>query len=380
MNRDLIRRLITSVATKPFAILTGKTGTGKTRLAKYLGEWLGGRQRCLVQPVGADWTDNRNVVGYFNPVLNQYEPTSILNFILEAHNDSEHPYFLVLDEMNLSHVEYYFADFLSAMESDRKIPLHERSDVVLPGSAGEEDGRRIPQSVGVPPNLFVVGTVNVDETTKMFSPKVLDRANGIEFVLTGSGFSSFIDGLGEEGGPTSELSDIEPAKHKGEEFLNLSYAARNVHADGRPVNLPPLPEDESTNFRQALTSVFEIMERKDEQFGYRTGAEALRYARVGCCLSGGNWDWTTSFDDQMVQKVLPKLHGGHDDLFELLVALGSFFATGESEEAEEMLDGDSDPSSYRDWEENEDPVFEKSTTKTAELLRELGRNRFASFL
>ncbi len=184
MNKDLTRRLITSAATKPFVILTGNTGTGKTRLAKYLGEWLGGRGRCFVQPVGADWTDNRNVVGYFNSLLNRYESTPILDFILKAHNDRERPYFLVLDEMNLSHVEYYFADFLSAMESDRKIPLHERSDAVLDGSAEDEDGRRIPRSVGVPPNLLVVGTVNVDETTNMFSPKVLDRANVIEFVLT----------------------------------------------------------------------------------------------------------------------------------------------------------------------------------------------------
>ncbi len=153
-----------------------------------------------------------------------------------------------------------------------------------------------------------------------------------------------------------------------------------MSADGRPENLPPLPEDEGGSFRKALTTVFKIMERKDAQFGYRTGAEALRYARVDRCLSGGDWDWKTSFDDQMVQKVLPKLHGGKDELLDLLVALGSFFATGDSKEAEEVLDKNSDSSSYRDWEKNDAPVFEKSKNKAAELLRELDRNRFASFL
>lgn len=380
MNKNLTRRLIASAATKPFVILTGRTGTGKTRLAEYLGEWMGGRDRCLVQPVGADWTDNRNVVGYFNPLVDQYESTSILNFILEAQDDQGHPYFLVLDEMNLSHVEYYFADFLSAMESGREIPLHERPDAVSAGSVDDENGRCIPQSVGIPSNLFVVGTVNVDETTKMFSPKVLDRANVIEFEVTSGEFSSFIDGISDEAGPTGELGDIEPSEREGEEFLNLSYAARSVDIDGSSANLPNLPKEKGESFRKALKSVFRIMERESAQFGYRTGAEAWRYARVDYCLSEGDWDWKASFDDQMVQKVLPKLHGGRDELLELLVALGRFFATEKSEKAEEILDGDSNPLDHREWEEDDDPTFEKSMNKTAELLEQLAQNRFASFL
>jgi 5-methylcytosine-specific restriction protein B len=346
---------------------------------------MGGRDRCLVQPVGADWTDNRNVVGYFNPLVKQYESTSILNFILEAQEEPGCPYFLVLDEMNLSHVEYYFADFLSAMESDRKIPLHERPAPVYPSgmednSDAEDDIQQIDQSLSVPPNLFVIGTVNVDETTKMFSPKVLDRANVIEFEITGSDFSAFINGIGKEDGSTSELGDIEPSDREGEKFLNLSYAARSIDANGSSASLPPLPEEKGSSFRDALKSVFGIMERENAQFGYRTGAEALRYARVDHCLSEGDWDWQASFDDQMVQKVLPKLHGGKDELLDLLVALGSFFATGTSDEAEEMLAEDSDTLPHRDWEETDEPVFEKSTNKTTELLEQFDRNRFASFL
>jgi len=380
MNRNLAHRLIASTATKPFVILTGRTGTGKTRLAEYLGEWMAGRDRCLIQPVGADWTDNRNVVGYFNPLVNHYESTSILNFILKAQNDLGRPYFLVLDEMNLSHVEYYFADFLSAMESERKVPLHARPDSVsLSGTGGDSDAENIDRRLPVPPNLFVVGTVNVDETTKMFSPKVLDRANVIEFEITSSEFSSFIDSIGDEDGSTSELGDIEPSEREGEKFLNLSYAARSVDANGGSANLPPLPEVRGSSFRDALKSVFGIMERESAQFGYRTGAEALRYARVDHCLSEGDWDWKASFDDQMVQKVLPKLHGGKDELLDLLVALGSFFTTGKTEKTEEILDGDSDPLNHRDWEE-EEPFYEKSANKTAELLEQLDQNRFASFL
>src|SRR5690606_3454364 len=88
------------------------------------------------------------------------------------------PFFLILDEMNLSHVERYFADFLSIMESKDTIKLYtgkERKSL---------DGITIPFEIGWPKNLFIIGTVNIDETTYMFSPKVLDRANVIEFRIT----------------------------------------------------------------------------------------------------------------------------------------------------------------------------------------------------
>ena len=113
-------------------------------------------------PVGANWTENRHIVGYYNVITNEYQDTPAYQLIEQA-NESNEPHFLILDEMNLSHVERYFADFLSAIESGEKIPLYGEEELTLPS------------------NLFIIGTVNVDETTYMFSPKVLDRANVIEF-------------------------------------------------------------------------------------------------------------------------------------------------------------------------------------------------------
>ncbi len=84
-------------------------------------------------------------------------------------------FFLILDEMNLSHVERYFADFLSGFESNEKIHLHSNGNETQTISK-----KNIPEKIRLPDNLFVIGTVNVDETTYMFSPKVLDRANVIE--------------------------------------------------------------------------------------------------------------------------------------------------------------------------------------------------------
>ena len=124
----------------------------------------GADDKYIIVPVGANWTDNTNIIGYYNVITNEYQSTPAYDFIQKAENDSGNPYFLILDEMNLSHVERYFADFLSAIESKEEIPLY-----------GED------RTIKLPENIFIIGTVNVDETTYMFSPKVLDRANTIEF-------------------------------------------------------------------------------------------------------------------------------------------------------------------------------------------------------
>lgn len=122
------QRYITSLLAKPFVILTGNSGTGKTRIAKkfaeYLEESIGNNEKnWLLVPVGADWTDNTKILGYFNPLANEgkgeYVKSNILKFIENANKpeNKDIPFFLILDEMNLSHVERYFSDFLSHMET-----------------------------------------------------------------------------------------------------------------------------------------------------------------------------------------------------------------------------------------------------------------------
>lgn len=169
------KRYISSLMAKPFVILTGNSGTGKTRIAtlfaKFLEVKLGECEKnWILVPVGADWTDNTKILGFYNPLADngkgKYEKSSILRLIELANlpENKDIPFFIILDEMNLSHVERYFADFLSHMETPE-------FDFILDGYSG---------SLKYPKNLFIVGTVNIDETTYMFSPKVLDRANVIE--------------------------------------------------------------------------------------------------------------------------------------------------------------------------------------------------------
>ena len=157
---------------------------------------------CVVVPVRPDWVDNRGLLGYLNPLTNEYSTTPFLNLLLRARDEEEraeavgeepHPFFVILDEMNLARVEHYFSDFLSALESGEAIPLHENAAIE---SGESESGPQVPRELKVPGNVLFTGTVNVDETTYMFSPKVLDRAFTIEF-----------DQVDLEGFTTGEASD-----------------------------------------------------------------------------------------------------------------------------------------------------------------------------
>jgi YD repeat-containing protein len=145
---------------------------------------------CCFLSVRPDWRDSKALLGYYNPLTERYESTPLLEFLLRAAKDYDQnksnaqPYFVILDEMNLAHVEYYFADFLSVLESGRDeegwtkeaLRLHSFGKSIL-----DQDGYPVPPELRLPPNLYIIGTVNIDETTYMFSPKVLDRAFTLEF-------------------------------------------------------------------------------------------------------------------------------------------------------------------------------------------------------
>ena len=187
INEKLSARFISSLLTKPFVILTGLSGSGKTKLAQAFAMWIceDENQYCIV-PVGADWTNREPLLGFPNalePEKYVKPDNGVLDLIIEANKNENKPYFLILDEMNLSHVERYFADFLSVMESKNEIALH----------SGDGDWDGIPPKTGFPKNLFIIGTVNIDETTYMFSPKVLDRASVIEFRVTAEEMGSYLN-------------------------------------------------------------------------------------------------------------------------------------------------------------------------------------------
>ena len=160
-----------------FAVLAGISGSGKTLLAKSYakalqGTDLAGEPRVRLEPVQPGWYDPTPLLGYLNPLATEsYVRTPVLEFLLRASQDPGHPYVLILDEMNLSRPEQYFAPILSHMETGGAIALHSQGPIF--------DG--VPSSIPYPANLAIIGTVNMDETTHGLSDKVLDRAFTLEF-------------------------------------------------------------------------------------------------------------------------------------------------------------------------------------------------------
>jgi len=216
--------------------------------------------------------------------------------VLRAQRDSEKPYFLILDEMNMSHVERYFADFLSAMEStDRMITLHPDTE--------EWNECDVPASLKLPENLFIIGTVNIDETTYMFSPKVLDRANVIEFRVSNSEMKSYFD--------APKVLDMESLRGAGAS-MGTSFVAKAKEKGQIAEGL-----------KDKLMPFFEKLQEAGAEFGYRTALEISRFVAIYTDLAKDNSvDENEVIDAAIMQKLLPKLHGSRNKIEKILKALG----------------------------------------------------------
>lgn len=300
-NSQLLLRFTTSLLTKPFVILTGLSGSGKTKLAQTFVQWICAYEnQYKIIPVGADWTNREPLLGYPNGLEDKkyvLPDSGALQLVMEASEpqNSDKPYFMILDEMNLSHVEYYFADFLSIMESRDKIKLY--SGDPRKGSGGED----VKKEIGWPENLFIIGTVNIDETTYMFSPKVLDRANVIEFRIEPSEMQDFLeknnhldmDALFIEG----DKDNGGLGQHMAADFLALA----NKHDVEHAADL------------ETLNSFFKELQDVGAEFGYRSASEIRRLIHQLGVLDNDMED-KDKIDIAIMQKLLPKLHGSRKKL------------------------------------------------------------------
>ena len=287
----LIKRLAYSLMAKPFVILSGLAGSGKTQLALAFAKCLCedvDNQVCSFS-VGADWTNREPLLGYPN-ALNKDEyvkpESGVLQLLMRANDDPTKPYFLILDEMNLSVVERYFADFLSTMESGESIKLWDN-----------ENGD-VPAQITLPKNVFVIGTINVDETTYMFSPKVLDRANVIEFKIAPEEMEQYLN----------EKKDI---------HLETAYSACADMAVDFVNKAKSQIQIENGDEKTILLSFFQELKKVNAEFGYRTVNEIGRYLH----FADGNMDANAAIDTAILQKLLPKLHGSRKKLVPVLTAL-----------------------------------------------------------
>lgn len=173
---DTIRFFVSGFATSHFMILEGLSGTGKSSLPRYFAKFI--NANLLFVPVQATWRDKTNLIGYFNDFSKAYSETEFLTSLYHANYNPDMIHMFVLDEMNISRVEYYFADFLSVLEypeEEWKIKIMQLPYNFIP-PAKLDDG-----VIQIPNNVYFVGTANKDDSTFTITDKVYDRAITIDF-------------------------------------------------------------------------------------------------------------------------------------------------------------------------------------------------------
>ena len=257
-------------------------------------------RKCFIS-VKSDWTDNNELLGFYNHIEQIYHVPKFLEFLFSAKNNPEYPFFVILDEMNLSKIEHYFSDILSCAESrvlidgkieQEKIMLHNSNDQLL---TDNDQFENIPNETELPTNLFITGTINVDESTYTISPKVLDRANVIEFNEVNL----------EIYGGKGETVDKEFMLKEFPDFYEYEIPSKNHY------------EILDDSLKQHLKQILDILKDYNLHFGYRVVNEISLYIKNAKRYIGDTDDIKVkALDYQLIQKVFPKLNGDYASLEE----------------------------------------------------------------
>lgn len=282
-SNSCYRQYITAIKSKPFLLLAGISGTGKSRIVRELARacWDEGSEEYLSQKprnfemvqVKPEWHDSSELIGYESRISGkpEYIFGDFLKFIASAWEEPDVPYFLCLDEMNLAPIEQYFAEYLSVIES-RKADINGivTTDPILKTKAEQwyydlvnnklTKTERVKtlflkEGICIPQNLIIVGTVNMDETTFSFSRKVLDRAMTIE-----------MNEVNLEGGLSSRYEKI--GKLKREQLVGQAVEGIDVYGKYKDIC------DKAITY---LNVVNENLEGTPFKIAYRTRNETLLY-------------------------------------------------------------------------------------------------------
>lgn len=364
---------LAALRTKPFMLLAGISGTGKSRIVREMAKacWKEGdpefgknhpKNFCMVQ-VKPNWHDSSELIGYVSRLNGEkFVVGPFLRFLATAIKDPNTPYFLCLDEMNLAPVEQYFAEYLSVIES-RKLnpdgtittdPIIEYENTDAYGSLidqlfdtpeerkaykTDEGGKRLT----IPQNLFVVGTVNMDETTFSFSRKVLDRAMTIEMNEV-----DLHGGL--ERGASNEIGYI------GNSIIGDAAEGCDIYEDNR---------DLCDQVLAYLEQVNAILEGSPFKIAYRTRNEFLMYAVNRQKLDEKSQLWQ-SLDEMTSMKILSRIEGDEERTKKVLEGLKSL--------VEEQIVSAIPPA-----EEGKPATQSISATKIDEMLAKLKAIGFTSY-
>ena len=318
-------KYLTALRTKPFMLLAGISGTGKSRIVRKLAQatttqeyeneenrWKDNRPENfeLIQ-VKPNWHNSMDVVGFYSNISGKYEFTPFVEFIVKAWRHKDTPYFLCLDEMNLAPVEEYFAEFLSAIESRSTDENGEyiTDPIIKPfkdfgkdvceamlkhllGEAHHTEFNPLAEQCSekgltLPPNLMVMGTVNMDETTFSFSRKVLDRAMSVE--MNEVDYDKFLSGESEQFPLLTDLNEL---------LVNRPQRASEVKDD-----------IDSKKVIDYLKAVNVLMEGTPFKLGYRAANEAMLYVSASKDFGGTDFSMEKALDEFTLMKILSRIEG-----------------------------------------------------------------------
>lgn len=337
-----------AIKAKPFVILGGFSGTGKSQKVKELAfetcptnlqdslETTPGNY-CLIS-VKPNWHDSTELLGYYSGILNKYIVTDFMRFLVKAMKYPQVPFFVCLDEMNLAPVEEYFAEFLSVLETRKKDATGKIVSAALVGSSTfaiqDEFGKDIfnfselgldeikekdicdelkSNGLCLPQNVIVIGTVNMDDTTYSFSRKVIDRAMSFETpivpltgMLTGKKMLTYKE--------TRDSYD-----HTYQTEMKDNYLADEVSIQDMVLAGSLIPSDANI-IAQTTDEINEALKGSPFQILWRFANEvALYYNSVKKIHSAP--DWNEIFDAAIMMKILPRIEGDYDKTHEPLEKL-----------------------------------------------------------
>ena len=289
-DEDVIRTFVAGFASSRLMILEGLSGTGKSSLPRAFMDYLGAH--TIKVPVQSSWKDRNDLLGFYNDFKKQYKETDFLKALYRATRDKDGIYLIVLDEMNLSRIEYYFADLLSVLEEPD--PKDWEIELISDYASINPDSNAWPKLVkngklNILDNTWFIGTANKDDSTFMITDKVYDRSVVIDFQKKG-----------QKGSKAQGYDYNEPIKLNNEDFQRL---LRNAKAK--------MSAEDKRMYKELIDFLDkEVVDLFEITFGNRIQLQLDSF--VPCYINCGG-SVHEAVDVMFSKKVLRKLEGKYDD-------------------------------------------------------------------
>lgn len=289
---EMIYGFIAAMRSTRFIILKGLSGTGKTSLPKIVAHALGGI--CETIAVQPNWKSKTDLIGFYNHFNDRFMATQFTEELFKAQlpENRDKFYFIVLDEMNLARVEYYFSDFNSKLELEQSKQIVELFDTIGRTSGDLSDYIIDGNKLRIPPNVYFIGTINEDESTYTLSDKIYDRAQVLDF--------------------QAALSNKVGNMEKIESMPSVSFSQFKQQDE----------QIQTTDVARMMRPIDDILKVLSDKLYLEIGNRPRRHMRTFLqTYVANNWNINDAIDLQIVSKIVPKIMPSYDEEFEVAMDL-----------------------------------------------------------